>query len=92
MRGDDQRQPQELSSAVLNAALSHHRSLPILISRATRAFGHGRVCGLSSNSKGQKRMKILASHVKNNKLVLEKVQIEGQLPALWKKVKNFASN
>jgi hypothetical protein len=37
-------------------------------------------------------MKILASHVKNNKLVLEKVQIEGQLPALWKKVKNFASN
>ncbi len=93
MRGDDQRQPPKLSSAVLNAALSHHRSLPILISRATRAFWPWPgLWTVIKTPKGQKRMKILASHVKNNKLVLEKVQIEGQLPALWKQVKNFASN
>ncbi len=39
--------------------------------------------------KGIKRMRIITAKIENNKLVLEKVQIEGQQPALFNQVKNL---
>lgn len=60
------------------------------VERATRALaGFPSLWTLIPTSKGEKRMKLIVCSVaQNSRLILEKVQIEGQGVALWNQVKN----
>jgi len=65
----------------------------VFIERATRALaGFPSLWTIIGTAKGEKRMKILASHVEKSnsaRLVLDQVHIEGKAPARWAEVKNI---
>jgi methionyl-tRNA formyltransferase len=59
------------------------------IARATRALANfPGLWTIVSTPKGETRMKILEAEAHNHQLVLKKVQLAGQQPALWNQVKN----
>jgi methionyl-tRNA formyltransferase len=63
---------------------------PDYIERATRAlYNFPSLWTLIPTSKGEKRMKIHSSHLEENRLILDQVQIEGQDKALFNQVKNI---
>jgi methionyl-tRNA formyltransferase len=63
---------------------------PEILERAIRAlYGYPGVWTKVSTKKGKKRMKLLGSHLENDKLLLDKVQIEGKIPSSYNEVKNL---
>lgn len=80
----------KFESKLLEAALGDHSSPADLLSHAARALNPWpQLWTEIPTSKGKKRMKILSVGVKNNKLELEEVQVEGQTPANWNQVRNL---
>lgn len=81
---------EELGPLLQKAFLSKSQpASAAFIEKAVRALaGFPSLWAYISTTKGKKRMKILSASLQNNKLQLEKVQIEGQSPALWNQVKN----
>lgn len=81
-----------LASAKLQqiATLQKLESLePDYIERACRALQNfPSLWTIIPTVKGEKRMKIHRSHVQNEQLILDEVQIEGQTTSLWNQVKN----
>jgi len=74
---------------VLQKALDHHKSPATMIEHAIRAFSPWpQVWTIVDTHKGKKRMKLLSAAIKNEKLVLEDVQIEGKEAAKWNEVRN----
>ncbi len=64
-------------------------ALATYVARATRAlYPWPTLWTKVPTKKGLKRMKLFSAKIRNNQLVLEKVQIEGQQPALFNQVKN----
>lgn len=63
------------------------------LERASRAFSPWpKLWTLLPTVKGEKRMKILKTHLIDKHLVLDQVQIEGQIPAAWNQVRNVVKN
>lgn len=76
-------------SALLQQASNFHDSTATLLSHAVRAFSPWPgLWTLVPTSKNQQRMKILRTAAVNGLLELEKVQLEGQIPATWNQIKN----
>lgn len=60
-----------------------------LIERSIRAFyPWPGVWTKVKTKRGEKRLKILSSHLENNKLLLDEVQLEGQQPSTFNQIKN----
>ncbi|PIR62261.1 MAG: hypothetical protein COU65_04290, partial [Candidatus Pacebacteria bacterium CG10_big_fil_rev_8_21_14_0_10_42_12] len=73
----------------LQKALEHHELPATMIEHAIRAFSPWpQVWTIVDTHKGKKRMKLLSAAIKNEKLVLEDVQIEGKEAAKWNEVRN----
>lgn len=82
---------------ILTAAYTHHKSLAKLLFHASKALAPWPgLWTIVPTAKDKKRMKILSTSLENskslpsdqNKLILEKVQIEGKKPTTWQEVKN----
>jgi len=59
------------------------------LERATRALKNfPSLWTTVPTAKGEKRMKLHKAHLQNNQLILDEVQIEGQISSLWNQVKN----
>ncbi len=79
---------------VLTQVMNHHSDFDSNkiqeLERATRAYSPWPgLWTLVPTAKGLKRMKILKSHVEQNRLFLDLVQIEGLQPTPWNEVKNM---
>lgn len=81
---------QKPNSKLLALAFSHHQYWTTTINLATKAFNPWPVLWtIVPTQKGKKRMKILETKISEQKLVLVRVQIEGQQPAFFNQVKNI---
>ena len=66
---------------------------PIVVERATRAlFPWPGVWTIVKVKNEEKRMKILSAHLEADRLILNKVQIEGKTSDLWNNVSNLLLN
>jgi len=60
------------------------------VERAIRALrGFPSLWTLIPTTKGPKRLKLLSSHLENQRLVLDEVHVEGKSPSQWSQVKNI---
>ncbi|MEN8253323.1 MAG: methionyl-tRNA formyltransferase [Patescibacteria group bacterium] len=81
---------EDIKNAMENYPVETRHSVSQNIARKVRALtGFPGVWTLIPTKNNQRRMKILSCKVKENKLILEKVQIEGQDKANWNQVKNI---
>lgn len=73
-----------MSSPLLQEASQTVQSWPKLIEQATRALSPWPLLWtIVPTAKGEKRMQILKSHIKNDTLILDEVKIEGQQETSW---------
>jgi methionyl-tRNA formyltransferase len=76
----------------LNKALNSSSYLAPQLEQATRAYSPWPgLWTIIPTAKGDKRMKILKTHLDQNHLVLDQVQIEGLQPTTWNEVKNLVT-
>lgn len=60
----------------------------VFLERAIRALvGFPGIWSTVETAKGPRRLKLIAAHLENGRLVLDRVQLEGQAPAAWNEIK-----
>lgn len=77
------------TSQLLSLVFQHTHSWPITLERATRAFSPWpQLWTLAPTIHGMKRLKIIKSHLYQQQLVLDAVQLEGLNITTWKEIAN----